>query len=144
MLPESLAITLYLARTHGREAGLQPTPHEDAQAQRWSLWAQGHVEPWVNHDAVQASVRDTLVRSEVLTRALGTLERALSTPWLSGARFGVADLNVAGVLSPSRAASLDLQPHPRIRDWLARCYDRPACSAARGAHNPSSTPRASP
>jgi glutathione S-transferase len=51
--------------------------------------------------------------------------------WLVGAHFTIADLNVAGVLSPSRARGLDLGRHPHATAWLARCYDRPAARATR-------------
>ena len=67
-----------------------------------------------------------------VARALGLLERALAErSWLLGAHFSVADLNVAAVLSPSRASRLDLGSTPRIRAWLARCYARPAAIRAR-------------
>ncbi len=64
--------------------------------------------------------------------ALTTLDRILAEqPWLAGGHFTVADLNVAGVLSPSRAAHLDLAPYRNVQRWLAACYDRPAARSVR-------------
>jgi glutathione S-transferase len=136
-LGESLAINLYLGKRYGAD-GAQPLypsdPRDEAEVWRWSLWAQAHLEPWVQRDArfepLRASASDTL---EAATRAgLATLEHALSErDWLVGKHFTVADLNVAGVLSPSRARGLDLGRYPATAAWLARCYDRPAARATR-------------
>jgi glutathione S-transferase len=114
-LAESMAINLYLAKKHGTP-GLYPATSEgEAEVWRWSLWAQGHLEPWVQRDAVMTPLRDAMaafVRARAVA-ALAVLERALDgRGWLVGDRFTVADLNVAGVLSPSRAADPDLAGFP--------------------------------
>jgi len=133
-LPESLAINLYLARKHSL-GGLYPATLEgEAQAWRWSLWAQGQLEPWIMGDALladlHAAARPHAV--PVVAAALATLERALADrEWLMADAFTVADLNVAAVLSPSRSSRLDLTPYPGVAGWLARCYARPAAVAAR-------------
>jgi glutathione S-transferase len=136
-LGESLAINLYLGKKYGRDGATPLYPgdaHDEAEVWRWSLWAQAHLEPWVQRDArfeaLRVSAADTL---EAATQAgLATLERALcERDWLVGAHFTIADLNVAGVLSPSRARGLDLGRHPDTAAWLARCYDRPAARATR-------------
>lgn len=136
-LSESLAINLYLAKRYGA-AGAEPlypdTIEGEAQAWRWSLWAQGQLEPWIMRDALLAELRDATAdhATPVVAGALATLERALSNrPWLLGEAFTVADLNVAAVLSPSRAGHLDLAPYPKAQAWLARCYARPAAVATR-------------
>lgn len=133
-LAESMAINLYLAKKHGTPSLYPPTPEGEADAWRWSLWAQGHLEPWVQRDAAMAPLQDTLgdfARARA-NAALAVIDRALSgRQWLVGDRFTVADLNVAGVLSPSRAACLDFAPFPNAGDWLARCYARPAAVATR-------------
>jgi glutathione S-transferase len=136
-LAESMAINLYLAKKHGagRSEPLYPAALAgEAEVWRWSLWAQQHLEPWVQRDAQLAAARAALGRhaEAAVAHALAVLERALAErAWLVGAHFTVADLNVAGVLSPSRAEHLDLAPAPHVRDWLARCYTRPAAIAAR-------------
>jgi glutathione S-transferase len=70
--------------------------------------------------------------SAVVRRSLETLGRALSgSGWLVGDGFTVADLNVAGVLSPSHAGGLDFIENRDVSEWLARCYDRPAAREVR-------------
>jgi glutathione S-transferase len=136
-LAESLAINLYLAKKYGA-AGAQPLYPEtrggEAEAWRWTLWAQGHLEPWVQRDAALAELRAAVgERAQgVIAKELRMLDGVLATrDWLVRAHFSVADLNVAGVLSPSRSAALDLAPASHVRDWLARCYARPAALATR-------------
>jgi glutathione S-transferase len=136
-LGESLAINLYLARKYGSQEAtpLYPQdPRDEAEVWRWSLWAQGHLEPWVQRDArleaKRAGAADFLDAQALA--GLATLERALDgRDWLVGEHFTVADLNVAGVLSPSRSRHLDLTRSPCTAAWLARCYDRPAGRATR-------------
>lgn len=136
-LAESLAINLYLAKKYGSEGpeALYPaTPEGEAQVWRWSLWAQAHLEPWVQRDRLLADLRAAIGHNAqgVARPALDLLDGRLAAHgWLVGDRFTVGDLNVAAVLSPSRAAELDLSEHVHVRDWLARCYGRPAAVATR-------------
>lgn len=133
-LSESLAINLYLAKKHGL-GGLYPATLEgEAQVWRWSLWAQGELEPWLQRETRETATAPTvaeLVRPAI-QQALAKLERALQgRDWLVGDAFSVADCNVACVLSPSRTDHLDLSAHPAISGWLSRCYARPAALTAR-------------
>jgi len=136
-LSESLAINLYLAKRHAKpdDADLYArSAQEEASMWQWSLWVQGHVEPWIQKDAYLAEVSAALgdVRESIVRRSLDVLERALmDSAWLVGERFTVADLNVASVLSPSRANGLDMTRHPQTAGWLARCYGRPAAVTVR-------------
>jgi glutathione S-transferase len=137
MVAESLAINLYLAKRYGA-AGPEPLypPGRQAEADlwRWSLWAQGHLEPWVQQDTRLADLRDQMRLSAdaEVARSLAILEQALTRrAWLAAAHFTVADLNVAGVLSPSRAQHLRLTDLPAVSGWLERCYARPAAQATR-------------
>jgi glutathione S-transferase len=133
-LSESLAINLYLAKTYGAGWLYPETNEGEAQAWRWTLWAQGHLEPWVPYDAPLVQLRAAMGEAAraVVRPALGLLDRTLDDrAWLLGDESTVADLNVACVLSPSRAARLDLSPFPQVHDWLARCYARPAAVATR-------------
>jgi glutathione S-transferase len=136
-LSESLAINLYLAKKYGSDGAtpLYPdTVHEEAEVWRWTLWAQGHLEPWVQRDAFMADIREAAGGHiwAALQPALAKLDHALSeTPWLTGDHFNVSDLNVAAILSPSRAQSLDMGRLPYVRTWLDRCYERPAAVAVR-------------
>jgi glutathione S-transferase len=136
-LAESLAINLYLAKRFGRggEAPLYPRSHEgEAEVLRWTLFAQGHLEPWLQKDALLADLIEAIGdhASGMVEQSLAVLERVLErTPWLLGDAFTVADINVAGVLSPSRSSLLNLTGCPHVAQWLDRCYGRPAAREAR-------------
>jgi glutathione S-transferase len=136
-LSESLAILLYLTKKYG---GTGPEPlyperlEDEADVWRWVIWAQGGLEPWVMRDVRLTALRNAVgsAPAEEVARGLAVLEAALTKrAWLVGKHFTVADMSVAGVLSPSRADALDLSPYPALRDWLARCYARPACVRTR-------------
>ena len=140
VVAESMAIALYLAKRYG-DAGpaplYPPGPQAEADIWRWSLWAQGHLEPWVQRDLRLAHLYDdapSAMREEAL-RSLAILERALAArAWLCAGHFTVGDLNVASVLSPSRSSQLPIGDHPAIADWLGRCYGRPAAQATRARY----------
>ena len=136
ILWESLAITLYLAKKHGR---LYPATLEgEARAWQWSLWAVQEVDRGVNIWSLHAvrlppADRDPERLAEalkVLAAPFRVLDGALAgRPYLLGADFTVADLNVAAVIS--RAIDMDLTATPYVGDWLRRCLERPAALAAR-------------
>jgi glutathione S-transferase len=135
ILWESLAITLYLAKKHGR---LYPTTLEgEARAWQWSLWAVQEVDRGVNIWSLHAvrlpaEDRDPQRRAEALKVLEGpfkVLDDALAgSPYLLGEDFTVADLNVAAVIS--RAIDMDLAATPRLAAWLKRCLERPAARTA--------------
>lgn len=58
-LAESLAINLFLAKKYGDGASsLYPSDTEsEAQVWRWSLWAQRHLEPWIQRDRLHEELR---------------------------------------------------------------------------------------
>ena len=136
ILWESLAITLYLAKKHGR---LYPTTLEgEARAWQWTLWAVQEVDRGVNIWSLHAvrlpaEDRDPQRRAEALKVLEGpfkVLDDALAgSPYLLGEDFTVADLNVAAVIS--RAIDMDLSATPRLGGWLRRCLERPAAREAR-------------
>ncbi|WP_158925712.1 glutathione S-transferase family protein [Acidisphaera sp. S103] len=134
-LSESLAINLYLAKKYGGTAALYPSDARgEAEVWRWTLWAQAHLEPWVQQDARLAALRSMIEEQarEAVDLALGLLDRTLAERhWLVGTHFTVSDLNVATVLSPSRVRLLDMTPYPNVDAWLRRCYGRPAAVATR-------------
>jgi glutathione S-transferase len=136
-LGESMEIILYLGKKYGSNVptALYPAGLEnEATVWRWSLWAQAHLEPWVQQDLLLAAQLDVISASlaPVVERSLRTLDTALAgKSWLAMDHFTVADLNVAGVLSPSRTIHLDMQPYPHVLRWLAASYDRPAARTTR-------------
>ena len=136
VLWESLAITLYLAKKHGR---LYPTTLEgEAKAWQWSLWSVQEVDRGVNIWSLHAvrlppEDRDPQRLAEalkVIEAPFRVLDGALNgRSYLLGDHFTVADLNVAAVIS--RAIDMDLAATPRLGDWLRRCLERPAARDAR-------------
>lgn len=122
---ERAAIILYLTDRFP-EAGLgRPVGH--AQRGRylsWLIWYQGVLEPvtilnWakLDHPAVKASLRD-------YDTALQRLDEVLRRqPYLLGDDFSAADLLCVG---PFAWFSDQMPATPAIRDWVARCMDRPA------------------
>jgi len=135
VLWESLAITLYLAKKHGR---LYPATLEgEAKAWQWSLWAVQEVDRGVNIWSLHAvrlppEDRDAARRDEalrVIAPPFGVLDATLGDrSYLLGDDFTVADLNVAAVIS--RAIEMDLSATPHLALWLKRCLDRPSARAA--------------
>jgi glutathione S-transferase len=136
VLWESLAITLYLAKKHGR---LYPTTLEgEAKAWQWSLWSVQEVDRGVNIWSLHAvrlppEDRDPQRLAEalkVIEAPFRVLDGALTgRAYLLGDDFTVADLNVAAVIS--RAIDMDLAATPRLGHWLRRCLERPAARDAR-------------
>lgn len=137
VLAESLAIILYLAKKYGRAPLYPATPQGEAEVWRWALWAQVAVEPFVQADVRMAPLRAAMgdLGKAEAERGCALLETTLAArPWLLGEDFTAADLCVAAILSPSRAARVPLNRFPRLRDWHLRCYHRPAALATRGPH----------
>jgi glutathione S-transferase len=133
VLPESLAITLYLAKKYSN-GKLYPAKIEDeARVWQWSFWAIAEVDRGVNIWSLHAvrlppAERNTALREEalkVIASPFKVLDAAVTRqPYLLGNDFTIADLNVAAVIS--RAADMDLSAWPSLKAWLDRCLDRPA------------------
>lgn len=133
-LSESMAINLYLAKKYGRH--LWPTgEQEQAKVLQWSFFAVTELDaPLVQlmiertfRKEGERNVENEKKNAEAAQRALSALEAHLANhPWLIGASFTVADLNVASVLSLVTGAKQELTDYPHIQGWLKRCQDRPA------------------
>jgi glutathione S-transferase len=134
---ESLAITLYLARTHPGDP-CPKSPAEDAAMLQWTMIAAGldpQMAPIMTHrvmlpeDKRDNRAVDMTMRG--VKRALAGTERYLAdgNEWLVGGRFTVADLNLAGATSILHFTGLAAEVGPAFAAWLARCLDRPAAKA---------------
>lgn len=133
---ESLAITLYLAKKHGR--GLWPaTPAGEAAAFQWTLFAQSELDgamvDWARNAFVlpepERDPAKATAALEKLEKPFAALEAVLArAPWLAGDAFTVADLNVAATMF--RAKKMDLSSRPHLAKWLAACFARPAAKKA--------------
>lgn len=142
---ESLAINLYLARKAGR---LWPGSLEgEARVYQWTLFAAAEIDPvigqWYGHTAyLPAAERKPELAEEgarKLRRRFDAVESALaSRAWLADRDFTIGDLNLASAMF--RAPAFGLDPWPKLKDWHARCYARPAAQAA-VAERAAATPR---
>jgi glutathione S-transferase len=131
---ESLAINLYLAKKANR---LWPATREgEGRVLQWTLVGASEVEPligqWYAHVAyLPAERRKPELAQDAagkLPRRLDAIEAGLATrEWLADETFSIADLNLASVLYRGPAFGLDRWP--RLADWHARCYARPAARA---------------
>ena len=137
---ESMAINLYLAKKYGAGRLYPSHLHHEALAWQWSFWVMTEAERPVltamfNRALYPEDKRDAAAADEAerqLQQPLKVLDGALAnSAYLVGDEFGVADLNVASVLSWARPARIDLSGVPKMADWFKRCADRPAARAAR-------------
>jgi glutathione S-transferase len=137
VLHESMAINFYLAKKHN--SPLCPSnPRDEALALQWSFWEVDRLDRtlanYLTHTSIlPAAERDQSIADAAWAEvepAMTVLNGALGkAPFLAGPQFSVADLNVAAALW--RALAMDLTRWPAVRDWLARCWDRPAAKRAR-------------
>jgi len=132
---ESMAINLYLARKHG--GPLAPaTSAEEAQASMWSFFAATSIET----DALKIAMTVAGGQSETdtgkaeiadatgkLARPLRVIEDHLSkNAYMLGARFTVADINVAEIVRYAQSAPNFTIEFPAITGWLKTVQARPA------------------
>ncbi len=138
ILTESLAITLHIARKHGRALGPQ-SDAESALMEQWALFAATGIEApaleilYTQTDGGgktaegQASIA---INAEKLRRPLARLQGHLAAhPWLVGDRFTVADLNTAEILRYAQGHPTLLAEFPAVNQWLDHCQARPAFKA---------------
>lgn len=129
VIRESTAIALYLADL-APEAGLAPATGAPDRGPflSWLAWYAGVLEPVIALDlcGLDHPVLTTTFRG--LPDATARLAEALKdSRYLMGERFTVADLVIASTFSTLP----QLMPeNPDIRDWVARCADRPAMTRA--------------
>jgi glutathione S-transferase len=137
VLYESMAINFYLAKKH--KSPLYPAdPRAEALALQWSFWETDRLDRQLANYLTHTSILPEAERDKsIADAAWADVEPAMSAlngalakaPWLAGPDFSIADLNVAAALW--RGLSMDLSLWPAVRDWLARCWDRPAGKKAR-------------
>jgi glutathione S-transferase len=134
-----MAINFYLAKKHN--SPLYPSdPRNEALALQWSFWEVDRLDRTLANYLTHTSVLPEAERDKSIADAawaevepaMNVLNGALrKSQWLAGPAFSVADLNVACALW--RCLGMDLSRWPAMRDWFARCWDRPAGKRARAA-----------
>ena len=122
------AIMVYLTDRFDSPLGRPVGDPQRGQYLSWMAWYQGVFEPvailaWaeVDHPAIQAGLRD-------YDTALQRLDEVLSKqPYLLGDDFSAADLLCVG---PFAFFGDQFKSTPAVKDWVARCIDRPAAKRA--------------
>jgi glutathione S-transferase len=137
VLYESMAINFYLAKKHN--SPLYPSdPRSEALALQWSFWEVDRLDRTLANYLTHTSILPEAERDKSIADAawaevepaMNVLNGALAkTGWLAGSDFSIADLNVAAALW--RGLGMDISRWPAVKDWLARCWDRPAGKKAR-------------
>lgn len=131
ILTESLAITLHIARAHGRDRGPVGL-EENALAEQWGFFAASGLEgpgldiysTYANREtdtpAGQARIAAAMDR---LAKPLARLDaHASRREWLMGQRFTVADILVAECLRYGAMHKPLLATVPDAKAWLDRCH----------------------
>ncbi|MEZ5796271.1 MAG: glutathione S-transferase family protein [Paracoccaceae bacterium] len=138
LLTESLAITLYIARTRGGALG-PANDAELAQMGNWALFAATSVEApaleilYALGDAAGPSPEAqaiVAVAAEKLRRPLARLQSHLAQrSHMVGDRFTAADINTAECLRYAQAHPSLLDEFPAVKAWLETCQSRPGFQA---------------
>lgn len=131
VLTESLAINFFLGETYRPEL-LGTTIVDRAQALRWSIWAQLHLDRYFGTIArpFWTGTHDEPAESaarEALHRFLPIFEaHCAKASFVLGEAFSVADINIGATFRYADMTSYDLGAYPSILAWRARLGERPA------------------
>jgi glutathione S-transferase len=132
VLSESMAINFYLAKKYA--SPLCPSdPKLEALALQWSFWETDRLDRQLANYVIATAEADKAKADaawDEIVPAMDALNTSLGKiQFLLGPEFSIADLNVASAMW--RGLNMDLDRWPLVRDWLARCWDRPAGRKAR-------------
>lgn len=125
---ERSAIMAYLTDRFDSDLGRPVGDPQRGRYLSWLAWYQGVLEPvalfratGLSHPWLDATFRD-------MPTAIAEVEAALADqPYLLGERYSAADLLIAGAFHFFGQMDAELIPATGpMRDWIARCQDRPA------------------
>lgn len=132
---ESMAISLYLAKTYG--AGrLWPDSFPDrAKTLQWTFWGVTELEPHLVTMFGQTLFtpppqRDEKRLQEARAKANNALEilnnQLADSKYLLGKQFSISDLCLFCILAPAcQLLKMDMEPFPQILRWQKAVSDRP-------------------
>jgi glutathione S-transferase len=135
VMTESLAMNLYLAQTYGAGTLWPADATGRAKCLQWTLWAATELEPPAVGRLIEFTFKTEADRDMRNVEALATRTRPVlevlnialqRAPYLAGASFTIADLNVAAVADYLVRTNFDLSPWPDAAKWLTGCLARPA------------------
>ena len=123
IVPDSLAIMVYIAKKYGRTDWLPEDPRTAAKVQRWLSAAAGEVMYGPCAARLINLVSAPFNAVEVIARAhylLSIVDAELAErEWLVGATPTVADVALYSYIARAPEGEVSLQPYPAIRAWLA-------------------------
>lgn len=138
ILYESMAITLYLAKTYGAGALYPQATQDEARTLQWAFWGMTDLEPPLitclrERVFKPETARDPAAATAAETQLQGSLAvleaKLAGSAYLLGDDFTIADLNLAAILSFAGKAEVALGGFPHVLQWLATCRARPAAAA---------------
>jgi len=139
VLTETTAINFYLASTFTGSL-LPPGALDLAKLHQWTSWALTELEPpLVSIFREGRRAEDKIDRARIegwhadVHKAVGTVlepHLAQQPQMLSGSDFTLADLTVSSVASSMQALGLEVARHPKVVEWMQRCFSRPAWKRA--------------
>ena len=127
---ESAAIVRYLAARHGRFPFWPEDPVARAPVDVWAEWGKTTLQPSFLRSAFHAAMTGTAPDEKTLAlfeRSLDILEAQLGAgPWVLGADFTVADIEVGLPLYRYFTLDADRRDRPAVAAYYGRLCARPA------------------
>jgi glutathione S-transferase len=136
---ESNTIVRYLAERHGAGAIREADVARRAEAERWMDWMLSELQPalapvlWGVVRKVPGYTEPTVIAKGMAQaeRLMAVLEVQLAgKPFLSGERFGVADITVGCGAHRWFNMPVDRIERPAVQRWYQSLFARPAAQAA--------------
>jgi glutathione S-transferase len=128
-LAESNAIMWYFA---DGTAYLPDDPYERAQVLQWCFFEQYSHEPNIavarfwRIAGIEPAAADLEAKQRGGTAALRAMERHLTDrAFFVGDRYSIADIALYAYTHVAPEGGFELEPHPAIREWLARVMSQP-------------------
>jgi glutathione S-transferase len=143
VVPDSLAILVYLAKTYGRDSGYLPEePKLAAQVQRWFSVAAGPlVEGPARARAAAVFGRDvdTTANRDLARQLFASLDAHLvgrSGPFFVADRMTLADVALYAYVAHAPEGGVSLAPFPALRKWVSAVEATPRFVPMRATETP--------
>ena len=124
IVPDSLAILVYLATKHGRSDWLPTDAAGAARVQRWLSVAAGQIAFGPCAARLVTLFGAAFDHQEVIARAhaiLKLVEQSVTgQDWLAADHATIADVALYSYIARAPEGDVDLAPYPQVRAWLAR------------------------
>ncbi|WP_397473955.1 glutathione S-transferase family protein [Pusillimonas sp.] len=130
IIPDSLAILVYVARKVGPSHWLPIDPVVEAQIQRWLSVAAGKIAYGACAARLVTIFGAPFDAEEVIGRAhatLGVMERSLEGKrWIAGTEeASIADVALYSYVARAPEGNVDLGAYPKVQAWLSQVEQLP-------------------